>query len=260
MFDERLVIVGTGIRITGQLTMEALVWMQRADKLYYAVNDPVAKAVIHRLNPEGAESLNGLYGEGKPRRETYEQMIDTILSSVRMGRVTVAAFYGHPGVFAYPSHESVRRARQEGYNARMLPAVSAEDCLFADLNLDPAQQGCQSYEATDFMLGERVIDNSAQLILWQVGIVGDSTYRRNGYDLSALPLLLERLYQYYPPTHHVVVYEASTVLGCEPVVKTVPLHTLPQAGLSAAATLYVPPARPATADPLFLTRLQQLQS
>ena len=53
-------------------------------------------------------------------------MVDRILASVRDGRRTVAAFYGHPGVFAFATHESIRRARAEGYRARMLPGVSAE--------------------------------------------------------------------------------------------------------------------------------------
>jgi uncharacterized protein YabN with tetrapyrrole methylase and pyrophosphatase domain len=258
MFDEQLVIVGTGIRTTGQLTLESIAWMERADKLYYVVGDPVAVEVIHQLNPT-AESLAVLYGEGKPRIDTYNQMIETILASVRSGKRTVGAFYGHPGVFAYPSHESVRRAKAEGYRARMLPGISAEDCLFADLNVDPAQNGCQSYEATDFMLNNRVIDNSSQVILWQIGVVGDWTFKRNGYDLSALPLLMERLYQYYPPNHAVTVYEASTILGAEPVIKTVPLCMLPLTGLSAASTLYIPPARASTADPVLVGRMQAIR-
>ena len=39
----------------------------------------------------------------------------------------------HPGVYVAPSHETVLRARAEGYPARMLPGISSEDCLFADL-------------------------------------------------------------------------------------------------------------------------------
>jgi hypothetical protein len=34
----------------------------------------------------------------------------------------------------------------------MLPAVSAEDCLFADLGVDPGAAGCQSHEAADFLI------------------------------------------------------------------------------------------------------------
>src|SRR6202035_1897911 len=100
-----LVIVGTGIKVVGQLTLEAIAWMKRADKLLYVVADPVAEEVIRSLNPGGAESLYGFYAEGKPRLDTYQEMVDRIMSCVRGGLRTCAAFYGHPGVFVYPSHE-----------------------------------------------------------------------------------------------------------------------------------------------------------
>jgi len=34
----------------------------------------------------------------------------------------------------------------------MLPAISSEDCLYADLGVDPATTGNASYDATDFLL------------------------------------------------------------------------------------------------------------
>ena len=77
------------------------------------------------------------YGEGLERMHTYEAMVQHILAEVVASKRVVAAFYGHPGVCTYPTHESVRRARAAGLPARMLPAVSAEDCLFADLGVDP---------------------------------------------------------------------------------------------------------------------------
>src|SRR5262245_3832821 len=100
-----LVVVGTGIRTVGQLTMEAIAWIKQAERLFYVVSDPIAESVIQDLNPKAAESMSGLYHEGKPRILAYNAMIDRILKSVRSGKMTVAAFYGHPGVFAYPSHE-----------------------------------------------------------------------------------------------------------------------------------------------------------
>src|SRR5205823_3853440 len=118
----------------------------------YVVGDPIAETTIVQLNPDGAESLSGLYAEGKPRIDTYSQMVERILECVRSDMQTCLACYGHPGVFVYPSHEAIRRARSEGYRARMLPGISAEDCLFADLGVDPAIGGCQSYEATDFFV------------------------------------------------------------------------------------------------------------
>lgn len=254
-----LIVVGTGIRTVGQLTVEAISWIKMADKVLYVVGDPVAEAMMATLNPSGVESLSPMYAEGKPRIQTYNEMVDRILECVRSGMLTCLACYGHPGVFVYPSHESIRRARAEGYTARMLPGVSAEDCLFADLGVDPGIYGCQSFESTDFLLNRRSIDPSSSLVLWQIGVLGDSTYHTYQYDLSAFSLLVERLLQLYPPGHLVYLYEAATLPNCEPVIVPVPLHALSPVGLSAGFTLYVPPAYHSSADPQIYYRMLALQ-
>ena len=48
-----LVVVGTGIRTVGQLTIEAVAWLRQADKVLYVVSDPVAEAMLKELIPEG---------------------------------------------------------------------------------------------------------------------------------------------------------------------------------------------------------------
>jgi uncharacterized protein YabN with tetrapyrrole methylase and pyrophosphatase domain len=249
-----LVIVGTGIRSVGQLTIEAIAWIQRAEKVFYLVSEPIAESLIQRLNPV-AESLQKYYVDGKPRLETYQDFVDRIMESVRAGNQTCAAFYGHPGVFVLPSHVVVRQARSEGYQARMLPGISAEDCLFADLGVDPATSGCQAYEATDFVMHRRRIDPSSAVILWQIGVVGEWAFKRNGYDRSGLPLLLEKLSEFYRPDHHAYVYEAAVFPGCEPVIRAVQLSQLPVTPLSAASTLYIPPAQASIPDVSMYQRL-----
>jgi hypothetical protein len=245
-----LVVVGTGIRTLGQLTLAAISWIRESKAVYYLVADPIAEEVITYLNPRGAVSLMGLYRDGGQRKESYEAMVQQILTSVRSGHTTCAAFYGHPGVFAFPSHESIRRARSEGYMARMLPGVSAEDCLFADLGVDPAVNGCQSFEATDFLLHDRVVDTSSQLILWQVGVVGDITYRTAGYNLQPVfPLLTARLCQLYGAGHIGTVYEAAILPGLTPTITRIALGDLSPAHVTAGSTLYVPPVRGSRANP-----------
>lgn len=243
-----LVVVGTGIRTVGQLTQESIAWMRIADKLLYLVSDPVAIDLVMRLNPDGAESLHEFYAEGKPRRQTYAEMVEHILSHVRNGYTTCVACYGHPGVFVSPTHEAVRRAKAEGFSARMLPGISAEDCLFADLGVDPAAHGCQSYEATDFLINGRVIDPTSSVVLWQVGVLGDATFKREHYNLAALSLLVDRLCVVYPADHVVCLYEAAVLYGCEPVIVRLPIRDLRAADLSPITTLYIPPARPPALD------------
>jgi uncharacterized protein YabN with tetrapyrrole methylase and pyrophosphatase domain len=230
--------------------MEAIAWMKEADSLLYVVGDPVAETIIKTLNAKGSFSLATYYEEGKPRIITYNEMVNHILECVRRGDTTVVALYGHPGVFAYPSHESIRRARAEGYDAKMLPAISSEDCLFADLGVDPGVAGCQSYEATDFLINTRALDPSSQLILWQIGTLGDWTYKKLNYNISAMPLLVQRLAEFYPFSHPVTVYEAAVLQGAKPMICTIPLYSLSSFPLTASMTLYVSPAFPRTPDPM----------
>lgn len=215
--------------------------------------DPIAVGWLGGLRADAVD-LRGHYRAGVPRDEIYEAITESILQPVRAHRAVCAAFYGHPGVYVRPSHEAVRRARAEGFEARMLPGISAEDCLFADLGVDPADAGCISYDATDFLLHRRPVDPSASLILWQITVIGDGTAVARA-RMDTVATLVERLVEHYPPDHEVVVYEASPYPVGGPLVDRVRLAELADADLTPLSTLYVPPASPPTVDAEMAVRL-----
>jgi uncharacterized protein YabN with tetrapyrrole methylase and pyrophosphatase domain len=239
-----LTVVGTGIRIGLHLTPESRAALEAADDLLYLNAEPLADEWLASLHPR-ARSLAPLYRVGADREQIYEAIVEAVLEPVRAGRSVCAAFYGHPGVYVRPSHEAVRRARREGHDARMLPAVSAEDCLFADLGVDPAP-GCASYDATAFLVRPREIDTGASLILWQVAAVGERHAVAAGSHGKNLPRLAGRLLSDYPPEHEVVLYEASPFPAASPSIVRLPLRELATATPSPQATLYVPPLAPTT--------------
>ncbi len=248
-----LTVVGTGIRAGLHLTPESRDEIEAADELLYVASDPVASAWLESLHAH-ARPLNPLYRVGEDRREIYEAMVEAILEPVRHGRRVCAAFYGHPGMFVYPSNEAIRRARAEGFPARLLPAVSAQDCLFADLGVDPARHGCQSYDATDFLVHRRTPDMSAALILWQVGLIGAVRLSADP-DPRGLAALAEYLLGHYPPGHEVTLYAASPYPIFDAHVERVPLASLAGAAVGSAHTLYVPPAKAPEPDREMLERL-----
>jgi uncharacterized protein YabN with tetrapyrrole methylase and pyrophosphatase domain len=247
-----LIVVGTGIQLGTQLTPEARMAIKNADIVLALVTEPVMQASVKRLNPN-MRSLHDHYVLGESRAGAYEAMVVEILAHVRRGLDVCAAFYGHPGVFVAPSHEAVRRAREEGFRARMLPGISAEDCLFADLGVDPAL-GCQSYEATDFLVHGRRVDTTATLVLWQLGTVGSAAASAEARP-SGLGVLVDALLELYPSDHEVVVYEASPYPGFDPLICRVPLSDLTPEHVSAMSTLCVPPREPARRDLTMLDRL-----
>jgi uncharacterized protein YabN with tetrapyrrole methylase and pyrophosphatase domain len=205
----------------------------------YLVSDPVSSVGIEALNPR-ARSLDDLYEEGAPHRAAYERMTEAILEPVRAGKRVCAAFYGHPGVFVLPSHDAIARARAEGFDAEMLPGVSAVDCLVADLGVDPAVNGMQSYEAGDFLRRRPVTEPTAALVLWQIGVVGARTHSAHP-SAPALGELVALLLERYPAGHGAVVYEASSYPRVAPLVRTMRLEELDAEAVTPASTLYVPP-------------------
>jgi precorrin-6B methylase 1 len=248
-----LTVVGTGIRLT-QITVEARAAIDAADTVFFLVADPVTARWIRERHP-GAESLQRFYQPHQLRRQSYVHMAEWIVARVRQGKRVCAVFYGHPGVFCYPSHEAVRRARREGFRARMLPGISAEDCLFADLGVNPSRSGCQSFEATDFLIYRRRFDPSSALILWQAGVLGELGYQKQ-YDLGGLRVLAEVLGAEYAASHSVVLYEAASLAVCEPVIQRLRLDALPGARVTPISTLYVPPKGPASLDLDMVARLR----
>jgi Tetrapyrrole (Corrin/Porphyrin) Methylases len=248
-----LTVVGTGIQLGLHATPQTRAVLARADEVLYMVTDPLAGLWIEGLNPN-ARSLGRFYDPGKDRVETYAEMVEEILAAVRSGREVTAAFYGHPGVFVDPGHEAVKRARVEGFRARMLPAISAEDCLFADLGLDPGETGCQSYEATAFLIYRHRVEPSALLVLWQIAFLGDRT-TPVAPPRPPLELLVERLREVYPAAHETIVYEASPYAVCDASVQRLPLADLAGAEVAPMATLVVPPSAKREPDVTMRARL-----
>lgn len=243
-----LVVVGTGIESLGQMTDAARVAIRRAQCVFYLATEPLTVHTLRALNPR-AVSLHGLYKVGQHRLKTYAAMTDAVLAEVRRGRRVCFALYGHPGVFAIPAHAAVRIARAEGYRAVMQPGISADACLIADLGVDPATSGWQSYEATDFLLRGRRPDPTAGLLLWQIGVVGRTDYAVGPLDRDKLALLTEALLRAYPKRHVATIYEAAAVPGYPALIEPVELgalHLSPH--VSAISTLYLPPAERATVD------------
>jgi hypothetical protein len=236
-----LVVVGTGITVGLHATAETVEAIVRADRVLYLVTEPATEEWIRRLNP-ASESLESSYAEGKPRVVTYFEMTERILAAVRDGHRVCAAFYGHPGVYVNASHSAVSQARRAGFVARMLPGISAEACLFADLGVNPGDHGCQSFEATDFLAAGRRFDPTSTLILYQVGVLGEASVRRGMAGRpERLRVLAAALRKWYPARHRLILYEASPFPMCEPGITLLTLAALPRTRVPAMATIYVPP-------------------
>lgn len=253
-----LTVVGTGYLAAGHVTAESLSHLRAAEKLFYLVAEPATEIWLRQQN-RSAESLFDCYVEGRPRQASYDEMAARVLAAVASGRDVCAAFYGHPGVLAAPPHEMVRRAREAGHFAQMLPGISAEACLVCDLGVDPGDCGWQSHEATDFLLRRRRFDATSALVLWQVGAVGRFDFSpEEAWSPRGVAILAEVLSEHYPPAHEVVLYEASPYPMVAPRLERAPLAALGWRPVSVRETLYVPAKGEAPIDARMRRRLMRV--
>lgn len=248
-----LIVVGSGIAALRHATQEACFHISHADKVFFLVVDPLTKAWILGLN-SAAESLSIYLVPGKDRQQSFDEMVERIVTAVRDGLRVCAVFYGHPGIFVQPSHMAISHVRAEGYEAAMLPGISTEDCLVADLGVDLSQSGYQCYEASNFLVCGTLPNTTAALILWQIGVIGQVKCGVGRAD--GLQILTEKLLSLYPPDHLVTIYEAATLPVCDTLVRRAALKDLPDSPVSPISTLFIPPAREAQFDASMLARLQ----
>lgn len=252
-----LVCVGTGMTMASHITPLSESYIKQADVVFSLMSHGVVEKWLEAMHPD-VRSLQQYYSEGLDRNISYRRMVDAIMAEVQAGKNVVGAFYGHPGVFAWVPHKAIAVAKQQGYKAHMEPGVSAEDCLFADLAIDPGRYGCQNFETTQLMIYQRRIDPSAYLILWQAGVAGDLSTARFHTNKQRLALLVELLSEFYPPTHPVILYEACTLPVGEPRMEQVTLAQLPDAEIHLHTTLVLSPAEELKPNNQMQARLKTL--
>jgi hypothetical protein len=246
----RLVVIGSGISHI-DLTADAEAEIRSADYVFYCLYDKVSQLWISKLRPD-AFDMTVLYNEQIERHFTYTRMAEAMLFHVRRGKKVVAVYYGHPGVFATPTHRAIKIARAEGHSAQMRPGISALDCLVADVGFDPALPGMVNYEATDMLLRRRQIDTSLHMVIWQVGVVGEFGFSASGFENRGYDVLVDALEEAYGADWEVTHYIAPQYVGVEPLIERHPIATLrdPEVRktLSALSTFYIEPRQAVATD------------
>jgi precorrin-6B methylase 1 len=238
-----LTIVGTGIHGVSDFSFRAVAEIRKADVVVYHVFDRLAAGYVRSLNATAID-LYPYYGEGKQRRVTYIQMAEVMLRSVRSGFKVVGVFSGHPGVFVMASRRAISIAREEGYSARMFPAVSSVDCLFADLAVDPGVYGFQIVKAGSVLRSRVQLATGSHVALLQIGSVGDRKYSLHGYDKSKRSALFEKLIAAYDGSHESIYYLSSRIAEDLPKIENRKLSEYLSETVSDAlgsGILYLPP-------------------
>lgn len=238
-----LIIIGSGIETIG-ISLGDQKLIEAADKVLFCVADPATIVWLKRLRPDALD-LYVLYGENKLRYTTYMQMAEAQLYWVRQGLKVLVAFYGHPGIFVLSTHRAIKIARREGYKAVMKAGVCALDTLCADIGIDPCHPGLQTHEATDALVRQRNLDTSLHVVLWQVGLIGELGFRRQGYLNNDFSYFISWLQKIYGEDYKVTHYIGSRYPTIPPLIEIYHLNEMhepeTQLKITGLSTFYIPP-------------------
>lgn len=240
----RLAIVGSGITAIAHLTLETIGYIMAADVVFYHANSGVTATHIRELNPNTID-LYQYYGEGKQRTITYVQMAELMLREVRRGQSVVGLFHGHPGYFVKSGRRALAIAELEGYETMLLAGISATDCLFSDLRIDPGVIGVQILKAGHVLRDHVTVATDNHVVLIQIGSVGDNTFSFTGFKHPKLDRFFDKLIAIYGEEHDSIYYVASIFPGLDPIILERPLGDYRDRQIRDtvnAATLYLPPA------------------
>jgi uncharacterized protein YabN with tetrapyrrole methylase and pyrophosphatase domain len=247
-----LVCVGIGVRLDAHMTPMTDGYIRDSDVVFAVGLDVGARTALTRMHRDVRHLSSASDANSSLVDESYG-IAHSLLDEVRSGKKVCAAFYGHPGVFAGAAHIAIHAARKEGFPAHMEPALSAADCLYADLGIDPGRYGCQHYDASQIMFYRRSIDTSAYLILWQVGAKErrSAPYRQ---------LLTDVLAREYPLDHNILVYSAPIATDQQFSLDRARIDSLVHLDLHPLATIVIPPAADLLPDVHVKKRLAELDA
>lgn len=239
-----LYIVGLGIVSVRQVTREAESAMRRSNEVLYVSDAIGIDTYLQELCEKVTEAYVSTLREGEGRLSKYNRIAAMVIEAALDHPPVSFAIAGHPLVFVYPTQQILAVAEQLELRVKVLPGISALDCMIVDLALDPGSLGVQMFETTGFLLQQRPLQPDVPCFLWQVGSVETRLFTRAQSVPQRFERLQRHLLKYYPPHHRVkIVYSSSHPLAASMMLEfrldEMHLHA---AQIHPGATLYIPPA------------------
>lgn len=234
-----LYIAGSGIKTLAHLTQECKKLINTCDKVLYLLNEPLAKEYILSKTKNSLD-LNEIYFSEDSRKAVYNKITTRIITELKQCSTLGVICYGHPFFCADPFLHAAKIATNDGYNVVVFPGISAIDCMFSDLLIDPTTNGLQLYEASHLINSNKTVERLSDLIVLQVGFVNVKNHPHLESSASGFVELCHYLQSIYEPGHECYVYEASLYPSIKPRVEKIRLDKLHSCNVTTLTSIYLP--------------------
>jgi uncharacterized protein YabN with tetrapyrrole methylase and pyrophosphatase domain len=236
-----IAIVGSGINVPDQLTLEGVRILREASEIWTNVAES-EHAKLEQAVGRPPQSLWPFFRAERQRLANYEAITAHLLERVEaVGRVAYLT-QGHPRVLDRVATNLLAEGARSGVSISVVPGISSIDTILADVDYEPAG-GLQVFDATGFVTRGMRIDPRAGLLLLQPSVFGTSMPRLNASapapDLSTLQAAL---CESYDPAHQAYLVRSASGRMAKRIMPVAigELDRVAAADL-AASTLWIPP-------------------
>ncbi len=234
-----LCILGSGIKSIAHLTIESQEFIKNADVTLHLLNEPIMKEYVEKIATKSID-LQDIYYSVESRKLCYELITNKIIEQLEFHDNVCSIFYGHPIFCVKSAQSAINIAKEKNINIISCPAVSSLDCLFSDLNIDPAEHGMQIYTADDLINQKKIINVKSNLVILQAGFINFDrhVHQSKNHDLN---VLVEYLMKFYKEDQICTIYEASLYPNIKPLKKKTQMRSLQDNKISSISTLIIEP-------------------
>lgn len=240
-----ITIVGLGVLNVDQVTYETERAIRRSKEVLYVDTGVATRAFLQNLCPKVTSLYETSYCDAGCRLGSYDRMAVAVIEAALDHPPVTFAMGGHPIVGAEAPFLIHEMARLLGLKVLTLPGISAMDCMFAELMIDPCVDGLQMYEATDLLLRRHPLLPEVPALIWQIGVVETRLHSQRRSKPSRFDLFIAHVLQFYPPGHRVTAYFASQHPLMRSQILRFPIGEIGEYAeqLHAGFTLFIPVAR-----------------
>ncbi len=194
-------IVGLGVLNIDQITRETERAIRRSNEVLYVDTGIATQTYLESLCPRVTSLFETSYKETGKRLNAYHHMAARVLDAALDHPPVTFAMHGHPIVGAYAPFLIRDLAGLLALQVQVLPGISAMDCLFAELMVDPCVAGMQMYEATDLLLRRQSLQPDVPALIWQIGCVETTLHTMRVSKPERFERLRSHLLRFYLPQH-----------------------------------------------------------
>jgi precorrin-2 methylase len=241
-----LYLVGAGVRVPGQFTVEAIDALKRC-ALVFSVLPSHAEAELLRSFEIQPHSLWELYRADRVRRESYDEIARVILEAAETNSPVGYIAQGNPVVLDSVTATLLEGARSRGWSAVVLPGVSSIDTVLVDLEHEPAS-GLQIFDTGTLVARGIVLRSDTAALLLQPGAFATVYPALSIEDIEsqrpALPRLRDHLLRSHPASLECQLVRSSTSAAGRPHIYRIQVGDLGDATAEALAdtSLFIPAA------------------